>query len=46
MFRDIISAVINVIIWLIFYNPCYLVGNMICWIKKGYKDGKTGSWMD
>ena len=43
--RDFVSASINVINWLIFYNLCYLVGNMVLWIKEGYKDGKTGSWM-
>lgn len=40
-----ISIPINIINWLIFYNPSYIVGNIVLWVKNGYRDGKASDYM-
>ena len=44
--RDIVSMMVNIINWLLVYNPSYFVGNLFSWIREGFQDGKNGSWMD
>ena len=41
----IMTGIFNVINWLIFYTPVYIISNAITWIRIAWEDGKNG-WMN
>lgn len=43
--KEIFEAGINILIWIVVYNPMYLVGAMCYWIKEGWKDGYERNYM-
>lgn len=36
-----ITFVIDIIVWIIFYTPSYIIGSIVGWTRTGYRDGKT-----